>query len=209
MYQPAIFREERIEVLHALMRAHPFATLVSSQSGTLAADHLPLVFHHGDGNGKLRGHVAVANPLCRECVDNGEALAVFQGPESYVTPTWYPSKQDHGKVVPTWNYAIVQARGRLTFHRDHSWLLEHLKTLTQLSESQRAVPWEVSDAPQDYIDRQMNGIVGLELDIAHLDGKWKVSQNKDARDREGVAAGLTGEGREGAKQVAELVRGGR
>ena len=118
MFQPPIFREDRLEVMHALMREHPFATVVSAATGALSADHVPLVLHDGGGHGVLRGHLGAGNPLCRETAGAIEVLAIFQGPQSYVTPSWYASKREHGKVVPTWNYVVVHARGALRFVRD-------------------------------------------------------------------------------------------
>lgn len=206
MYQPPIFREERIEVMHQLMRAHPFATLVSLQDGALSADHLPLALVEETGSpGRLRGHVAKGNPLWSAGMGDNEALAIFQGPQAYVTPSWYPSKSEHGKVVPTWNYAIVHARGTLSFHSDPSWLLDHLVNLTGKQESTRPSPWQVSDAPDEYIERQLKGIVGVELEVTSLEGKWKVSQNKDEQDRSGVVSGLQQEGTREAEAVANLV----
>jgi len=207
MYQPPIFREERIEVMHELMISHPLATLVTLQQGKLSADHLPMMLLKDiEPLGVLRGHIAKANPIWRQSQGEYEALAVFQGPQAYVTPSWYPSKFDHGRVVPTWNYAIVQARGTLSFHPEPTWLLDHIVGLTKQHESQRAAPWKVSDAPAEYIDRQLKGIVGFELRLSSLDGKWKTSQNKDDRDRAGVIKGLQQEGTRDAEAIADLVK---
>jgi transcriptional regulator len=209
MYQPPHFREDRIEVMHDLMRAHPFATLISVQAGCLSADHLPLVVSPElSEKGTVRGHIAKANPLWKQREDlSPTILAVFQGPQAYVTPSWYPSKKEHGKVVPTWNYALVQAHGELEFHDDPVWLLEHLREITRRQEGHRQVPWEVSDAPDEFIARQLNGIVGIEFAVTRLEGKWKVSQNRSEQDRNGVQRGLLLEPGEDAVAVSRLVGG--
>lgn len=208
MYQPPHFREDRIEVMQELMRAHPFATLVSVQEGRLAADHLPLViFPELSEKGTVRGHIAKADPLWKEREGlSATILAVFQGPQAYVTPSWYPSKKEHGKVVPTWNYAVVQAHGELVFHDDPVWLVEHLQEITQRQEEHRPAPWAVHDAPNDYMARQLKGIVGIEFVISQLEGKWKVSQNRNEQDRMGVQQSLLLEAGDDAVAVSRLVR---
>lgn len=207
MFQPAHFREERTEVMHALMRAEPLATLATVRAGSLLADHVPMTIHEDTGTlGTLRGHIAKANPLCRDDTASCEAIVIFQGPQTYITPSWYASKAEHGKAVPTWNYVVAHARGRLNFTSDEAWLLAHLTELTQRHERLRPEPWTVSDAPPDYIGRQLKGIVGIELEIQTLQGQWKVSQNKDDRDRAGIISGLRQEGRAEAEAVANLVK---
>ena len=214
MFQPPVFREDRVEVMHALMREHPFATLVSSATGTLTADHVPLVLHAeagsgAGGNGLLRGHLAAGNPLVRGAPKRaGEAtidvLAIFQGPQSYVTPSWYASKREHGKVVPTWNYVVVHARGRLRLVRETGWMLAHLRELTARHESHRPEPWAVEDAPSDFVARQLKGLVGFEIELKELSGTWKVSQNKGEADRRGVEAGFAADPERAS--MAALVR---
>lgn len=195
MFQPTVFKEDRVPVMHSLIRECPFATIVSSASGTLTAEHVPLVLQSAEGGqGVLQGHLNVGNPLVRNTSGPFEVLAIFQGPQTYVTPSWYASKAEHGKVVPTWNYVVVHARGQLRFIRDHGWLRSHLESLTAQFESGRAAPWAVSDAPRDFIGRQLNGLAGFEIEIAVLDGTWKVSQNKGPADRLTVEAGLRAEG---------------
>ena len=212
MFQPPLFREDRIEVMHALMRAHPFATLVNSATGPLTADHVPLVLHPElSETGTLRGHLAAANPLWRAMRDRGgtgpiEVLAVFQGPQTYVTPSWYPSKKAHGKVVPTWNYAVVHAHGTLRFHDETDWLMAHLSELTNRQESHRPEPWAVTDAPDDFTAKQLKGLIGFEIAIDSLTGTWKVSQNKSGEDREGLERGLLAENTEEAAAILNLVR---
>ena len=191
MYQTPHFREDRIDVLHDLIRAHPFATLVAFGQEGLIGNHLPFVLHDElTNNGTLRGHVARANPLWKNFDPTIDVLAVFQGADSYITPSWYPSKKEHGKVVPTWNYAVVHAYGPLSIIEDAEWLRAHLDELTFQQENKRPVPWAVSDAPDDYIARRLKGIVGMEMPISRIEGKWKVSQNKKDQDRMGVSRGL-------------------
>ncbi|WP_044007060.1 FMN-binding negative transcriptional regulator [Jannaschia sp. CCS1] len=206
MFQPSIFRETDTSNMHMLMRSHPFATLVTASDGVLSADHLPLVLHSEDsGRSVLHGHLSAGNPLCRAGGSGSEVLGVFHGPQSYITPSWYASKAEHGRVVPTWNYVSVHVRGALRLTRDPKWLLRHLEDLTAQHESEREKPWSVADAPDDFVERQFRGLVGLEITISDLQGVWKVSQNKTSVDQSGVAAGLRSEG--GAEEVAisELV----
>lgn len=206
MYQPPHFREDRLDVLHDLIRAHPLATLVAVGPDGLVANHLPLVLHAElSANGTLRGHVARANPLWRTFDPAIDALAVFRGPDSYITPSWYPSKKQHGRVVPTWNYAVVHASGPLRVFEDAAWLRAQVEELTFRQERDRPVPWAVSDAPDDYIARQLKGIVGIELPISRIEGKWKVSQNRGDRDRRGVSRGLERESGGTSSDMSELV----
>jgi len=208
MFQPPIFREERIDVMQALMKEHPFATLVSSATGRLSADHIPLVLHPElSKNGVIRGHIAIANPLYRDSEGAIEVLTVFQGPQAYITPSWYPSKKEYGKVVPTWNYVVVHAHGTLRFRNDPEWLMEHLAELTSRHEGQRPTPWAVTDAPREFMARQVKGIVGIEIQVQSLLGQWKVSQNKNDKDRQGVELGLMAENTGQATAVSSHVRG--
>ncbi len=202
MYQPPLFREERPGVLRGLIDAFPFATVVVNGTHGPEANHIPLIFHpEEDAHGILRGHVARANPLGDAARDAATALAIFQGPHHYVSPSWYPSKAAHGRVVPTWNYAVVHVRGTLSAVDDPARLLAHLKSLTGRHEGPRTTSWSVDDAPADFIEKQLKGIVGLELRIEAIDGKWKMSQNRDAADRAGVLDGLADEGTDGASAV--------
>ncbi len=195
MYQPPHFREERIEVLHALMQAHPLAALVTLSAGKLDANHVPMLLDADRGShGTLLAHVARGNDLVRLHEPDVEVLAIFQGAESYITPSWYETKRQTGKVVPTWNYVTVHVHGRLRVFEDPSWLRAQVTALTQAHEQDRALPWHVEDAPESFLHAQIKGIVGLEIEITRLEGKWKVSQNRPAADREGVHAGLAAEG---------------
>lgn len=209
MYQPAAFREERVAVMHALIRAHPLATLVSHAAGSLEANHLPLLIDPDPAPyGTLRGHVARANPLWRQVHAGHEALAVFHGPQAYVTPSWYPSKRETGKVVPTWNYAVVHAYGPLVIHDDPVWLRNLVSRLTDQQEASLAQPWAINDAPADYIEQMLRAIVGIEIPVARLEGKWKVSQNRSAADRAGVVEGYAARGDAQSRDMADLVAAG-
>lgn len=206
MYQPPHFRETRTEVLHALIRAHPLGLVVSNGPDGPIANPLPFVLDAAQGKRDLlRAHFSRANPQWRAIAADPETtvLVVFQGPQAYVTPSWYETKRETGKVVPTWNYVIVQVRGRASIADDADWLRAQIGELTSIHESGRADPWQVTDAPDDFIAAQLRGIVGLEIEISAIEGKWKVSQNRPVADRTGVAEGLDGEA---ASDMAGLVR---
>jgi transcriptional regulator len=205
MYQPSAFREERLETLHALIRAHPLATLITSGTGGLIANLVPFIVAGEGDKGTLRAHIAKANDQVDALASGAETLVVFQGPEAYITPSWYASKKEHGRVVPTWNYAVVQVRGRPRVIDDTDWLKAQIGTLTSAQESRRSEPWKVSDAPEPFIEGQIKAIIGVEIPILTIEGKWKVSQNRSAADRQGVYQGLRAEGmhEDMAKLVAE------
>jgi transcriptional regulator len=192
MYIPRANQEDRIPVLHKLMEDQPFVSLITVGSSGLFASHIPMVLEQSGAMGRLKGHISRANPQWRDYTPSVEALAIFSGPQHYITPSWYPEKQETGKVVPTWNYVVVHAYGYLKVIEDGEWLMAHLENLTNTHEAGFAVPWKVGDAPSDYIASLAKGIVGLEMDIERLEGKWKVSQNRSEQDREGVARGLAG-----------------
>jgi transcriptional regulator len=204
MYRPPAFREDRPEVLRALIRAHPLGTLVTAGTAGLVANLVPFTLDPARGrHGVLRAHLARANEQIAELRSASEVLVIFQGPETYITPSWYASKAEHGRVVPTWNYVVVQARGRPEVIDEADWLRTQIGELTHAHEDARAKPWRVTDAPDDFIDSQVKGIIGIEIPIARIEGKWKASQNRPATDREGVAAGLTAEGL--SPEMAEIV----
>jgi transcriptional regulator len=207
MYLPRLFEETRVDVLHGLVRAHPLGALVTLGPDGLEANHLPFEIDPDPAPfGTLRGHVARANPVWRELSRGADALAIFQGAATYVSPSWYPSKQAGGKVVPTWNYAVVHAYGPLRAVDDAAWLRAFVERLTNRHEARRAAPWHVTDAPADYVDRMVTAIVGIELPVIRFLGKWKASQNRTAQDRAGVVAGLEQDGGEAARAMAALVR---
>jgi transcriptional regulator len=190
MYIPRANQEDRIPVLHKLMEDQPFASLITMGSSGLLASHIPMMLEQNGAKGQLRGHISRANTQWRDYTPSVEALAIFSGPQHYITPNWYPEKRETGKVVPTWNYVVVHAYGYLKIVQDSEWLLAHLATLTSVHEQGSPVPWKIGDAPKDYIDALLKGIVGLEITIERLEGKWKVSQNRSEQDRDGVAMGL-------------------
>lgn len=210
MYQPPHFREDRLEVQHGLMRAHPLGLLITSGPGGLQANPIPfLVYADASTHGTLRAHLARGNPQWRELAAVEQCLVVFQGPQEYVSPSWYPTKRETGKVVPTWNYVTVHAWGRPQVIDDAAWLRRQLDDLTLLKEGVRPAPWTVDDAPAQYVMAQMKGIIGVELPIARIEGKWKVSQNRPEPDRAGVVAGLRQEGVAAAPMAALVAeRGG-
>jgi transcriptional regulator len=206
MYMPAHFEETRPEVLHALLRAHPLATWVVKQGDDLVVNHIPFMLDAARGpHGTLVGHVARANPIWQQL---GTSVAVFQGPQAHVSPNWYPSKRAHGKVVPTWNYAVVHAHGQPRAIESRDEVLAIVTRLTLTHEAGSAVPWAVSDAPADYIDQMLKAIVGIEMPIEQLVGKWKATQNRSLPDRLGTIAGLQQRGDEQSLDVAALVPGG-
>jgi transcriptional regulator len=193
MYIPKANEENRIEVLHDFMESQPLASLVTMGESGLFASHLPMVLERGTGtHGLLKGHLSRANKQWRDFQPSVEALAIFSGPQHYITPSWYAEKFETGKAVPTWNYVVVHVYGHLKVIEDAEWLMEHLKFLTSIHESGMSAPWQMSDAPADFIESMVKGIVGLELPIERIEGKWKISQNRSDRDRAGVAEGLEG-----------------
>ena len=195
MYNSSHFEEKRLDVLHTLVRTQPLSTLVTLSSDGLVANHIPLYLRvDGSPLGTLAGHVARSNPLWRETDMGVQVLVIFQGPQAYISPNWYASKQEHGKVVPTWNYAVVHAKGTLTVHDDPVWIRAQLNDLTGQQEATSPKPWAVDDAPRDYTDKMISALVGIEIPIASLSGKWKVSQNQPAINRASVVQGLEGVG---------------
>jgi transcriptional regulator len=206
MYLPAYFQESRTDVLHALMRARPLATLVTSCASGLVANHIPVeTLHEPPPHGLIRGHIARANPLWREYPADSEALAIFQGPQTYISPSFYPSKRETGEVVPTWDYAVVHARGTLRFIQDTGWLRALVTRLTDTHEAPRQAPWKIDDAPPPYIEKMLSLIVGFEFSIASLTGKWKLNQNHPAANRRGVITGLHAAAGADSTQVADML----
>lgn len=207
MYTPKHFEEPRIEVMHELMRARSLATVVTFGSGAIAANHLPLHLSTTPAPlGTLYGHVARANPVWRDLDPNVQALAIFEGPGAYVSPSWYETRKTTGRAVPTWNYVVAHARGFLRLVEDPAWLRAHLEALTRHQESEFTRPWTMSDAPSDYIEGMMGAIVGIEIVVTRLEGKWKVSQNQPPENQRGVIAGLSKKGDEESLAIAALVK---
>lgn len=178
--------------MHQLMREHPLATLVTRTDNSLIANHIPFFLSEMEGEfGVLRGHVARDNLVWQNVSHEYEALIIFNGPQHYITPTWYPAKKITGKVVPTWNYAVVHAHGYLHVHHESNWIRRHLEALTNRNENAIDSDWRLSDAPADYIERLMGMVVGIEIPISSLEGKWKVSQNQPLENGNGVIQGLS------------------
>ena len=208
MYLPTQFEETRPELLHQLIDAHPLGLLVTQNpAGEMAANSMPFLFEADPegGPGILRAHVARTNPLWREARGDADSLIVFQGPQIYISPSMYPSKAATGKAVPTWNYIMVQGRGRLQVVDDADWLRACVTRLSERHEAARPVPWAVSDAPESYIDAALRAIVGIEIKLSSLRGKWKVNQNRTRFDQEGVVYGLRSQGGADAEAMAKAV----
>ena len=206
MYLPKYFEESRSEVLHAMMSARPLATLVTLCGADLVANHIPVeTLADPAPHGMLRGHIARANPLWREYRDGSPALAIFQGPQTYISPSFYPSKKQTGEVVPTWDYAVVHAHGSLRFVQDAAWLHALVVRLTDAHEASRQAPWEVADAPAPYIEKMLSQIVGFEFSILRLTGKWKLSQNHPTANRQGVVAGLREKADADSREIADTL----
>ncbi|WP_322418941.1 FMN-binding negative transcriptional regulator [Mesorhizobium huakuii] len=208
MYEPPHFQETRPDVLHGLIRTHPLGMLISNGPDGPVANAIPFLLDAAAApNGRLRAHLAKANPHWRLIANNpaSPVLIVFQGADAYVTPSWYETKRETGKVVPTWNYAIVQVRGTAKVIDDQEWLARQIGDLTASQEGTREAPWAVADAPPPFIQSQIKGIIGLEIEISEIHGKWKVSQNRPVADRAGVAQGLESEVAN-ASDMARLVR---
>lgn len=199
MYMPKHFVETRVEVLYGLMRDYPFATVVANAAGGLVANHLPFELV----GGVLHGHVARGNELAQ--LDGAQVLLVFQGPGGYISPNWYPTKQETHREVPTWNYAVVHVHGRLRAIDDADWLRRLLETLTNRHEADQPQPWKITDAPEDHIEKSLRAIVGLEVAIERIEGKFKLNQNHPARNRAGVIAGLRQRNNDGDAELAALM----
>jgi transcriptional regulator len=209
VYIPQQFEELRVDAIHELIRAYPLATLVTHSSGGLNANHIPVYLSGSPPPyGALHGHIARASPLLGEIAEGIETLAIFQGPDSYITPSWYATKKETGKVVPTWNYAVVHAYGVLRMVDNASWMRAQLDALTDHTEASFPEPWAVSDAPADYLERSMAAIVGVEMVITKMLGKWKVSQNQPTQNQVGVISGLKASGFPESEAMAALVEAG-
>lgn len=207
MYQPPAFRETDLATQQAFIAAHPLGLLISAGPEGSLANPIPFVLYPDEGAfGTLRAHLSRANPQWQALAASPEALVVFQGAEHYVTPSWYAQKAVDGKVVPTWNYAIAQARGAARIVEDGAWLLANVAALTEQQEGRRPRPWAVSDAPESFINGQLRGIVGLEILLTGIEAKFKASQNRSEADRAGVADGLLGETAPYASAMRDLVK---
>lgn len=207
MYLPSAFKETSLDVQHDFIRAHPLGVLTTAGEGGLMANHIPCLLYSEGPCGVLRLHMARANPQLSDLAAGRECMVVFHGPQAYVSPSWYPSKAETHKVVPTWNFVAVHAWGTPVTQDDPAWLRAQLDALTDSQERGRAQPWRVDDAPADFIAAQMRAIVGVEIRLSRTEGKWKLSQNRTPADRQGVAQGLA---QDGLELMAGLVaRAGR
>ncbi|MGH9584986.1 MAG: FMN-binding negative transcriptional regulator [Bryobacteraceae bacterium] len=207
MYNPSHFAENRLDVLHNFIRQHPLSVLVTCGPGGLEATHVPMVLHPKIGSqGALRCHLARANSQWKTIDSQTPVLAIFSGPEHYITPSWYAAKKEHGRVVPTWNYVAVHASGGARLFEEEAELFEHLNELTSQSEAPFEKPWAVEDAPQEFVKAMAKAIVGIEIFIDRLEGKWKANQNRSHADRQGVIEGLESLQSPRSLEMAEIVR---
>lgn len=209
MYTPKHFEQPSVEVMHELIRTYPLATLITLGAEGLCVNHIPMhLSEMPKPNGLLSGHVPHSNPIWREASNGVEAIVVFQGPNAYITPSWYASKKETGKVVPTWNYTVVHAHGHIRVIDDAQWLRAHLEQITDQQEASLPHPWAVSDAPSNFTEKLLGTLVGIEIVINTLVGKWKVSQNRPEQDKVGMIEGLRSSHAFGASQMADLVEHG-
>ncbi|MFZ6818920.1 FMN-binding negative transcriptional regulator [Undibacterium sp. Ji22W] len=204
MYIPKHFEESNINVLHEFIRCNPFAILVTNIDSGLNADHIPVYLNTENINRVcLQGHIAASNPLWKNLSENQEALLIFQGGNAYITPSWFPSKKLNGKVVPTWNYSAVHVKGSIEFIHEPTWKINLLNNLTAHQEKKLEMPWQVSDAPLEYIEKLLPAIVGFEILVNEIFGKFKLSQNQSQENRIGIAEGLEKQGHEMAKRISK------
>jgi transcriptional regulator len=206
VYTPQHFEEKRPDVLARAIRDIQFALLVTAADGAYFASHVPMVLKQANGAFALEAHFARANEHWKVLAGKPASLAVFQGPQTYVSPSWYESKREHGKVVPTWNYVVVHAHGSLEMVEDRDWLLAHLEDLVAANEGRREQPWAISDAPAEFIQGMTRGIVGFRFTVERLEGKWKMSQNRSQLDRAGTLAGLSASSKPEDQAVAAIMR---
>jgi transcriptional regulator len=207
MYQPKHFEENNRDSVNGLIKAFPFATFITHDGKELVVNHVPMLLDPTAGEfGTLRCHVARANPLWKTLASGVPAVAVFQGPYAYISPSWYVSKRETGKAVPTWNYVVVHAHGTPRVVDDADWLLAHVTEMSSLHEASQRQPWKVSDSPPDFIASMVKAIVGIEMPIARLEGKWKLSQNRIPADREAIIAELGSREDDASQAMAAWVK---
>ncbi|MEH6454636.1 MAG: FMN-binding negative transcriptional regulator [Psychromonas sp.] len=206
MHTPKTFQQHDPELLEEIIVNYPFATLVTHSDSGLEVNHLPFILTHANGESVLQGHIAKANPLWKNLSENSEVLLVFHGPHCYISPNHYPTKQETGKAVPTWNYIAVHVKGNLSFIHDPKWKLNMINNLTNQHEATQESPWSISDAPEIYIEKMLPAIVGLQLEFLSITGQWKLSQNQPERNKQGVVTGLSKANDSDMQKVAELVK---
>lgn len=210
MYCPEIFKQIDTETVYALIRDYPLASVIYRNGQGLQAEHMPFYLDMQTENGctgaVLQGHVAHGNPLWQEIKADAQVLLLFQGPQGYITPSWYASKQETHRVVPTWNYAVAHIHGRARAVKDESWILRHLDLITTKHEASFAQPWSLHDAPIDFMEAVVKRIVGIEVEIDAIEAKWKLSQNRQAADRESVVRGLETESAGSKSMISDLLQ---
>jgi len=202
MYQPRNFKQEDKKQLLELIENNALATIVSMSSQGLLGNHIPMIIVEREGQLFLQGHVAKVNNIWQDYDNKVDVLAIFHGVNAYISPNWYPSKKLNGKEVPTWDYAVVHVSGAMCFYQDKEWLFQHLDQLSQINEKKIAESWRITDAPEDYIDKMLNAIVGIEIEVKRITGNSKLSQNHSSANVSGVISGLKGLGQH---EVAKCV----
>ncbi len=205
MHIPNKFKQDDLDKLKEIIVEYPFATLVSYCESGLEANHLPFVLKECDGKVLLQGHIAKVNDLWKNLENEAEVLVVFNGPNCYVSPNYYPTKKQHGKAVPTWNYVTVHAKGALSFIYDDAWNLQMINALTDQHEASQIMPWSTVDAPANYIQKMLPAVVGLQIDVSSITGQWKLSQNQPEQNQKGVVEGLSKDARGDSQKIAALV----
>ncbi len=206
MHIPKIFRQENVEELISVIEEYSFATLLTYSGGGMDATHLPVVLESVDEKLILKAHIAKANPLWKKVREGSDVLVIFNGPNCYVSPSHYPTKKQHGRAVPTWNYVVVHVRGTMSFVTDPDWIYDVIDVLTAKHEASSSSPWSMSDAPREYIQRMLPAIVGVEIEVKTLEGQWKLSQNQPNANQQGVIEGLSSIDDPASQSVASMVR---
>ncbi|SMM98847.1 Transcriptional regulator [uncultured Candidatus Thioglobus sp.] len=205
MHIPKNFKQNDPVQFEQLINKYPFASLITNSKSELEVNHIPLILNQSNEKQVLHGHIAKANPLWKNLKGKSEVLVVFNGPNCYISPNYYPTKKETGKVVPTWNYVVLHIKGTISFIHDNQWKLNSVNNLTKQHENEQPIPWSVSDAPDEYIQKMLPAIVGLEIEILSSTGQWKVSQNQPEQNKQGVIAGLSQESESNYQKIAKLV----
>ena len=206
MHIPNKFKQTDMAQLKNLMKEYPFATLVTYSEAGIEATHLPVIYRCVNGNELIQGHIAKVNKLWESVKNGSDVLLIFNGPNGYISPNYYPTKKVTGKAVPTWNYVVVQVKGHISFVHDEQWIYNLVDDLTQEHESGQAVPWSIKDAPDNYIKKMLPAIVGIEIAVGSIEGQWKLSQNQPEINKSGVVSGLLEEGDSSALSLSALVK---
>ena len=205
MHIPQIFEQDDSAQLKGIIRTYPFATLITYSDSGLEANHIPFFLNRSDNKDVLQGHISKTNPLWKKLNDKSEVLVVFHGPNSYISPGYYPTKLETGKVVPTWNYVTVHVKGVMSYIHDQNWNMAMIENLTNQHEADQPSPWSISDAPEEFNQKMLSAIVGIEIEISSMVGKWKASQNQPERNKQGVVAGLSKSSDINVQRMATIV----